>query len=152
MTEVTPLRFRGINKMMHLKMTSLKLRPLYSGLIERFECNFRYIIFILISATIASDISWYCSQMNDTGQHWFGLLIGAARQHAINWANVDIDIFRHVASLGATMCSSYRWSMPYSSCLVKLCPTEFILGNMMNPRTYILIHTFSHFRHNATWP
>ena len=112
MTEVKPLRFRGINKMMHLKMSSLILWPLYSGLMERFECKFRYIIFILISATNASDISWYCPQMNDTGQHWFGSLL-AVRQHAINWANVDIDIFRHMASLGhstETEMLSFWWN------------------------------------------
>ena len=33
-------------------------------------------------------------------QHWFRWWIGAVRQQAITWANVDPDFCRHMASLG----------------------------------------------------
>ena len=33
-------------------------------------------------------------------QHWFRQWLGAVRQQAITWANVDPDLCRHMASLG----------------------------------------------------
>ena len=33
-------------------------------------------------------------------QHWFRLWLGALRQQAITWANVDPDLCRHMVSLG----------------------------------------------------
>ena len=33
-------------------------------------------------------------------QHWFKQWLGAVRQQAITWANVDWDISRHMATLG----------------------------------------------------
>ena len=33
-------------------------------------------------------------------QHWFRYWIGAVRQQAITWANVDPDLYCHMASLG----------------------------------------------------
>ena len=33
-------------------------------------------------------------------QHWFRWWLGAVRQQAITWANVDSDLCRHMASLG----------------------------------------------------
>ena len=35
-----------------------------------------------------------------THQHWFSLWLGAIRQQAITWANVNPDLCRHMASLG----------------------------------------------------
>ena len=31
-------------------------------------------------------------------QHWFRLWLGAVRQQAITWANIDIDLCRHMAT------------------------------------------------------
>ena len=36
-----------------------------------------------------------------SSQHWFRLWLGAVRQQAITWANVDQCLCRHMASLGA---------------------------------------------------
>ena len=33
-------------------------------------------------------------------QHWFREWLGAVRQQAITWANVDPDLYRKMASLG----------------------------------------------------
>ena len=33
-------------------------------------------------------------------QHWLRQWLGAARQQTITWANVDPDLWRHMASLG----------------------------------------------------
>ena len=33
-------------------------------------------------------------------QHWFRLWLGAVRQQAITWANVDLDLCRHMTSQG----------------------------------------------------
>ena len=34
------------------------------------------------------------------GQHWFRQWLGAVRQQAITWTNVDLDPCRHMASIG----------------------------------------------------
>ena len=39
-------------------------------------------------------------------QHWFRLWLGAVRQQAITWANVDPVLWRHMASLGPDELSS----------------------------------------------
>ena len=33
-------------------------------------------------------------------QHWFSEWLGAVRQQAIAWADVDPDLYRHMASQG----------------------------------------------------
>ena len=33
-------------------------------------------------------------------QHWLMEWLGAVRQQAIPWANIDLDVCRHMASLG----------------------------------------------------
>ena len=38
--------------------------------------------------------------MNVTGLHWWSVNIGAVRQQAITWANVDSDLCCHMVSLG----------------------------------------------------
>ena len=40
-------------------------------------------------------------------QHWIGLWLGAVRQHAITWANIDPDLCRHMTSLGRKDTISY---------------------------------------------
>ena len=41
-------------------------------------------------------------------QHWFGQWLGAVRQQAIAWANVDPDLCPHLASLGHSEFNSRR--------------------------------------------
>ena len=41
-------------------------------------------------------------------QHWFRLWLGAVRQQAITWANVDPDQCHHMASLGHRF-FKYKW-------------------------------------------
>ena len=43
-------------------------------------------------------------------QHWFRSWLGAVRQQAISWANVDPDLCRHMLSLGPNESSS-RWQV-----------------------------------------
>ena len=38
--------------------------------------------------------------LTEDNQHWFRLWLGAVRQQAITWASVDLDLCRHMASLG----------------------------------------------------
>ena len=46
-------------------------------------------------------LSGECHRITLMGnQQWFGLWLGAARQQAITWTNVDRTIRRHMASLG----------------------------------------------------
>ena len=33
-------------------------------------------------------------------QHWFRKWLGAVMQHAITWANIDLDLYHHISSLG----------------------------------------------------
>ena len=56
---------------------------------------------------------WNCPNMNFTGLHWWAVNIGAVRQQAITWANVDSDHSRHMASLGHNeFCSrSLYWGL-----------------------------------------
>ena len=42
-------------------------------------------------------------------QHWFREWLGAVRQQAITWANVDLDLCRHMASLGHNELITTSW-------------------------------------------
>ena len=46
-----------------------------------------------------------------TSQHWFRQWLGAVRQQAINWANVDPDLSGHMVSLGHNelITSTFSW-------------------------------------------
>ena len=60
---------------------------------------------------------WNCPHMMTSlmiSQHWFRLWLGATRQHAIIWPNVDQDLCCHMASLGRSV---KDWA-----------PVDFILG------------------------
>ena len=45
-------------------------------------------------------------------QHWFRKWLGAVRQQAITWANVDPDLCRHTASPGHNELNTQKWEMP----------------------------------------
>ena len=64
--------------------------------ITSFRCS-SYMVLVLTDTDEARHqgiYSTYC-------QHWFRLWLGAVRQQAITWANVDQCLCRHMASLGA---------------------------------------------------
>ena len=46
-------------------------------------------------------------------QHWFRKWLGAVRQQAITWADVDPDLCRHMASLGPNVLNLFA---PRESC------------------------------------
>ena len=48
-------------------------------------------------------------------QHWFRLWLGAIRHQAITWTDVDIDICRHMASLGH---NESIYTLPYKEILL----------------------------------
>ena len=63
---------------------------------------------------------WNCSHDNAREaspmrtQHWFRQWLGAIRQQAITWANVDTDLCCHIASLGHNECETnhvWNWIM-----------------------------------------
>ena len=72
----------------------------------RYCCNFKSVIFKHKSWIHQELISWNWSQVHAAenlwwwGQHWFRLWLGALRQQAITWSNVDLDIHCHMLSLG----------------------------------------------------
>ena len=74
----------------------------------KFEWNFRYFIFQVISVIDGWGIScelaprWMSLELTDdkSSQHWFRWWLGAARQQAITWANVYPDLCRHMVLLG----------------------------------------------------
>ena len=37
---------------------------------------------------------------DNLGQHWIRWWLGAVRQQAMTWANIDLDLSHHMASLG----------------------------------------------------
>ena len=74
---------------------------------DKFEWNFRYVIFKQILVfdgwCIYCDIALIWMSLDftdDLGQHWFRSWLGAVRQQAITWTNVNTDLYRHMASLG----------------------------------------------------
>ena len=76
-----------------------------NSLAPGFEWNFRYLIFRIISVIGGWDIScelalrWMSLDLTG-GQHWFRQWLGAVRQQAITWANVDPNICRHIPLIG----------------------------------------------------
>ena len=71
-----------------------------------FECNFRYVIFqgilLIDSWGIACEIAliWMSVDFTDDQSTFVQVMIGAVRQQAITWTNVDPDLWHHMASLG----------------------------------------------------
>ena len=57
-------------------------------------------------------------------QHWFREWLGAIRQQAIAWANVDPDLCRNMVSLGH---NESRWKLDTSSKWSCLCATRIIM-------------------------
>ena len=67
---------------------------------------------------IKSSDEWYRNLLM-ISQHWFRYWLGAVRQQAITWANVDPDLCRRMASLGHNKhvrlilsvftCLKYHW-------------------------------------------
>ena len=54
--------------------------------------------FTTLSCEIA--LIWMSLDLMIISQHWFRWWLGAVRQRAITWVNVDPDLCRHMASLG----------------------------------------------------
>ena len=66
-------------------------------------------------------LRWLTRNSLVMSQHWFKLWLGAIRQQAITWANVDPDVCRHLASLGhneLTLPRSTTW-WSYKICAVR---------------------------------
>ena len=73
----------------------------------RFPWNFRWLIFkpvfVIDNWGLFCDIAlgWMSQDpLLMISQHWFRLWLGAVRQQAITWANVDPDLCRHMVLLG----------------------------------------------------
>ena len=77
-------------------------------------------------------------------QHWFKYWLGAVRQQAITWANVDSDLCRHMASLGHNVLK-YMWK---SGCR----PANFWSGTPFNIKMpsnqYPIIHMITSWQGN----
>ena len=58
----------------------------------------------------ATDLWWFISQ------YWFRLWLGAIRLEAINWANVDTDLCRHIMWLGHNQLNIMRSLRCLSAC------------------------------------
>ena len=72
---------------------------------SNFECNFLMHATDSVEQFLWNCSQWNCSQSSEChdiilwiNQHWFRLWLGAIRQHAITWANVD-PACHHVVSL-----------------------------------------------------
>ena len=62
-----------------------------------------------------------CHWTSLISQHWFREWLGAVRQQAITWANVEPDLCRHMASLGHNeLNKSFQWGSKYARGLVVL--------------------------------
>ena len=44
--------------------------------------------------------SWFSLDLTNDKSDWFRQWLGAIRQQAISWANLDSDLYRHMASIG----------------------------------------------------
>ena len=63
--------------------------------------NFKNTCYKLISwAFCQIALRWMSQNTMMISQHWFSSWLGAVRQQAITWANVDPDLWHHMASLG----------------------------------------------------
>ena len=69
------------------------------------RCSFKNTIFnhVLLFGSIRSYdnvLRWMPPQLTDDSQHWFSWWLIAVKQQTITWANVDLDLSRHMVSLG----------------------------------------------------
>ena len=86
------------------RCTAAGLNSLAPG---KFDWNFPHVIFKQILVIDGSGISceiallWMSLDISlMISQHWFRQWLGAVRQQAITWSNIDSDLCRHLASLG----------------------------------------------------
>ena len=73
-----------------------------------FKYNYRQVIFKLTLVKLSSDECHWTLLM--IIQHWFRQWLGAVRQQAITWANVDPDLCRQMASLGLGMLAHFSYT------------------------------------------
>ena len=62
-------------------------------------------------------------------QHWFSLWLGAIRQQAITWANVDPDLCRQMASLGLSELPDVLSDIVLTVCRMYYCIRQFVFVN-----------------------
>ena len=79
-----------------------------------------------------------------TSQHWFRLWLGVVREQAINWANVDLYLCRHMVSLDHNYCTHCKLMTPYYAVnfckrcsMFWLVAAMFFMGLWICPRNYV---------------
>ena len=84
---------------------------------------------------------WNCPNMNVTGLHWWSVNIGSGNglvQLAITWANVDPDLYCHLASLGHNELINWNLYSVWEQELYRLIPNSFMV--IMDNLCFFLFH------------
>ena len=68
--------------------------------------QFSTLFYWLVSLDLLTIMPWNKSHkiLLIINQYWFRQWVGVVRQQAITWANVDLDLCRHMPSLGKCLC------------------------------------------------
>ena len=78
-------------------------------------------------------------------QHWFRYWLGAVRQQAITWANVDPDLCRHMTSLGPNELIIYDMSCYLYPAVMIILMIDYTFSNNFSYSFWHFLLDFSEF-------